>query len=729
MKDRLKRLRHFRISTLLYLGFGGAVALTMAASLVGWFSFNRVGEAQSQVNEDSIPEMAAAFGVAEYSSVLVAAAPRLTAASTLEELEATYASISAANQALESQLEVLEEEGSQDNKRFQRIRAHSYTLTSNIEAIRYQHARLFELADRRETLQTELADIRSRLGATVVPAIDDQLFYTVTGYRVLGEPPAPVTEHFSEEEFNRYRLLYELLSDANIAAELLANAFTLTDPEAIEPFRERFESADSRIERNLAALETSPVYADIAPVFARLSELGIGEQSGFTLLSQELRLTEGQRILLEFNRDEAVALVTEVDGLVVEARASAQSATQSATQAILTGRTLLLAISAISVGGAFLIAWLLVGRVLLRRIGMVSEWMRRMADGDLEVSVEVGGNDEVTDMATALEVFRRHAVEVQRLNLVEKLAEDLQGKNGELEQALVDLQQAQDQIVAQQKLASLGELTAGVAHEIRNPLNFVKNFSESSAELITEMQELLEEEGDEIDAKQRDLIREITEDLTTNLERIRNHSDRANRIVHDMLMMSRGSGDAQATDINNLLDEHARLAYHSVRATDPDFQLDLRQELDPDLGEMEVVPQELGRVFLNMVSNACYATNEKQQAARASGESYYPTLQLTTRRGEGQVEISIRDNGNGMPPEIVEKIFNPFFTTKPANEGTGLGLAISSDIVRQHGGAIRVNSEPGEFTEMVVELPLSRPTAPAEAEAEAEMAEEVAAEP
>ena len=151
--------------------------------------------------------------------------PRLTAASTLEELEATYASISDANQALESQLEVLEEEGSQDNKRFQRIRAHSYTLTSNIEAIRYQHARLFELADRRETLQTELADIRSRLGATVVPAIDDQLFYTVTGYRVLGEPPAPVTEHFSEEEFNRYRLLYELLSDANIAAELLANAF------------------------------------------------------------------------------------------------------------------------------------------------------------------------------------------------------------------------------------------------------------------------------------------------------------------------------------------------------------------------------------------------------------------------------------------------------------------------------------------------------------------------
>ena len=241
-----------------------------------------------------------------------------------------------------------------------------------------------------------------------------------------------------------------------------------------------------------------------------------------------------------------MALVAEVDGLVVEARASAQSATQSATQAILTGRTLLLAISAISVGGAFLIAWLLVGRVLLRRIGMVSEWMRRMADGDLEVSVEVGGNDEVTDMATALEVFRRHAVEVQRLNLVEKLAEDLQGKNGELEQALVDLQQAQDQIVAQQKLASLGELTAGVAHEIRNPLNFVKNFSESSAELITEMQELLEEEGDEIDAKQRDLIREITEDLTTNLERIRNHSDRGqphcSRYADDESRFRRRSG-------------------------------------------------------------------------------------------------------------------------------------------------------------------------------------------
>ncbi len=725
MKDRLKRLRHFRIATLLYFGFGGAVALTMAASLVGWFSFDRVGDAQSQVNQESIPEMAAAFSVAEYSSALVAAAPRLTAAETPQDLEAIYANISEAHQSLDSELEALEEEG-QGNNRFQRIRAHSYSLISNFDAIRYQRTRLFELAKRREILQGELADVRSRLEATLVPAIDDQLFYTVTGYRELGEPPAPTTEHFSEEEFNRYRLLYELQSDANIATELLANAFTLSDSAAIEPFRERFESANNRIRRNLAALETSPVYGEVAPVLTQLSELGLGEQSGFALLHQELRLAEGQRDLLRLNQDEVVALVAEVDSLVVEAQASAQSSTQASTQAILTGRTLLLAISAVSVGGAVLIAWLLVGRVLLRRIEMVSDWMRRMAGGDLEMSVEVGGNDEVTDMAAALEVFRRHALEVQRLNLVEKLAEDLQGKNSELEQAMVDLRQAQDQIVAQQKLASLGELTAGVAHEIRNPLNFVKNFSESSAELLTELQELLEEGADGSGDDQRGLIREIAEDLTDNLERIRNHGDRANRIVHDMLMMSGGTGEFRPTDINNLLDEHSRLAYHSARATDPEFQLDLRQDFDPELGEMEVVPQELGRVFLNMVSNACYATNEKQLAARETGEAYHPTLELTTRRGESLAEICIRDNGSGMPPEVIEKIFNPFFTTKPANLGTGLGLAISNDIVRQHGGRIRVNSEPGRFTEMLIELPLA---APMGRTLGADIAEGVAAEP
>ena len=369
-------------------------------------------------------------------------------------------------------------------------------------------------------------------------------------------------------------------------------------------------------------------------------------------------------------------------------------------------------ISAISVVGALLIAWLFVGRVLLRRLGMLSDWMRRMAGGDLEARVEIGGRDEVADMAAALEVFRRHALEVQRLNLVERLAQELQGKNEELEKALEDLGRAQDQIVVREKLAALGELTAGVAHEIRNPLNFVKNFSEASEELIDELKEVLEESGEKLDDEQRSLLAEISGDLVDNLGRIRSHGDRANRIVHDMLMMGRHSAEVLKVEINGLLEEYARLAYHSTRASDPEFQLDMQFDLDPQMGELEVIPQDLGRVFLNMVANACDATDEKRRgggAGEMEGGPYQPTLWIASKRDAERAVIRIKDNANGMPAEIVEKIFTPFFTTKPAGKGTGLGLAMSADIVREHGGTIQVNTEPGRFTEMVIDLPLDPP--------------------
>ena len=492
-----------------------------------------------------------------------------------------------------------------------------------------------------------------------------------------------------------------------MSTQLLASAFTLSEASLVEPLRERFEAVASRIERNLSVLESSPLHDELAPVFARLIELGVGETSGFNLLVQELQLSERQRELLEGNQDIAIDLVAEVDGLVSTAQMNTEDATMASSDAILTGRNLLLAISAISVGSALLIAWLFVGRVLLFRLEQLSLWMRRMASGDLETTVDIGGKDEVADMAAALEVFRRHALEVQRLNLVEKLADELKGKNEQLESVLEDLRQAQDQIVMREKLAALGELTAGVAHEIKNPLNFVKNFSEVSEELIDELKEAMEDFAEQIPEDDRSYIDEITGDLTSNLKRIQSHGNRANRIVHDMLQMGRGSGDLQPTEINGLLEEYARLAYHSARATDSEFQLDIVHDLDPEMGDVDVIPQDLGRVFLNMVSNACYATDEKRSSAQV--DDYGPTIWLKTRRGEEQIEIRIKDNGSGMPPHVVEKIFNPFYTTKPTGEGTGLGLAMSSDIVREHGGTIQVETEPGEFTEMIITLPLEPP--------------------
>ena len=698
----------FRISTQLYVVIGGAVAMTVAASLVGWFSFNQVGEVQSRVNEGSVPELEAAFGIAQHSNTLVTAAPRLTSAADARDLGEVAALIEDAHSALEGEIDTLEERGTGD-ARVQRIRDHANSLVLNIQLITDSMDELFIVTEQRDALRDQLTTVNTRLDATVVPAVDNQYFYTLTGFRNPGEPPAIPQFYFTEDEVSLYRSLAEVQADANVATQLLVSVFSLSEAPLIEPLRERFEAIASRIDRRVDSLQDNQVRAVLIPIFTWLFDLGMGEGNGFDLRARELELLQSQQSLLATNRNIAVELVDEVDGLVNAAHLSVQAATEASTQAILTGRTLLLAITAISVAAAMLISWQFVWRILLRRLGMLSDWMRRMARGDLEAQVEIGGRDEVADMAAALEVFRQHALEIQRLNLVEQLAQELQGKNEELESVLADLQRAQDQIVMREKLAALGELTAGVAHEIRNPLNFVNNFSEVSAELLQELNEILEEGGETLNEEQRGLIQDISQDLSSNLERIRTHGSRANRIVHDMLMMGRGSGEHRSTDINGLVDEYSKLAYHSARATNTEFQLDLQQDFDPDVGELDVIPQDLGRVFLNMVSNSCHATHEKRIAGVEAGngsEAYFPTVWLTTRRNEEQIEVRIRDNGNGIPDDVIDKIFNPFFTTKPTDQGTGLGLAISSDIIRQHGGAIRATSEPGEYTEMIIDLPL-----------------------
>ena len=727
MSGWAKRLieSRFRIATQLYLGLGGAVALTIVATLVGWFFFDRVSDLQSRVNEGSVPEMAAAFGVAQLSGTLVAAAPRLTAAATPADFAQTATEIAEDRQVFEAAVADLH---NADEERFARIRDRGGALTANLAAIEDSVAKRFLLGERGDALLAEIATLQKTFNDLLIPAIDDQLFYAMTGYRALGAPPSPRDSHLSEAEFARYRHLAGLQANATIAIQLLTGAFNISDAPLLEPSRERFESAVGKIERSLAAVGTGALRDRLGPAFARLVELGLGTSLGFDLRAQEIALARRQSDLLTRNRELAIELVAEAEGLVDAASANAEEATHASTQAILTGRNLLLALSVISVVGAVLIAWLFIGRVLLRRLARLSERMRRMAGGDLEAEVDIRGRDEVSDMAAALEVFRRHALEVQRLNLVEKLADELKGKNAQLEDALASLHRAQDQIVMREKLAALGELTAGVAHEIRNPLNFVKNFSEVSEELLEELLEELqaarESDGkdEKEDEKRRALIDEITSDLTGNLKRIREHGERANQIVQHMLAMGRGSGERQPTNINALLDEHARLAYHSARANDPDFQLRIEHDLDPALGELDVMAQDLGRVFLNMVGNACYAVDERRRAAEAAdegdGERYEPTVTLATKRAAENVEIRIRDNGNGIPPDVVDKIFNPFFTTKPTDQGTGLGLALSSDIVRQHGGEIRVESEPGAFTEMIVILPLTPPPASADEDEE-----------
>jgi two-component system NtrC family sensor kinase len=272
------------------------------------------------------------------------------------------------------------------------------------------------------------------------------------------------------------------------------------------------------------------------------------------------------------------------------------------------------------------------------------------------------------------------------------------------EKALQELQVAQDRLVQTEKLASLGQLTAGIAHEIKNPLNFVNNFSALSAELVDEMTDVFQNSALD-EASRRKELDEIRELLKSNLDKVVQHGKRADAIVKNMLLHSReGSGEHRVVDINALVEESLNLAYHGARAEKQGFNITMERSLDPAAGEVDLFPQDITRVLLNLISNGFYAATKRK--TQADHDGYEPTLAASTRSLGDQVEIRIRDNGTGIPPEVKEKMFNPFFTTKPAGEGTGLGLSISHDIiVKQHGGAIEVDTEPGEYTEFRIVLP------------------------
>lgn len=313
----------------------------------------------------------------------------------------------------------------------------------------------------------------------------------------------------------------------------------------------------------------------------------------------------------------------------------------------------------------------------------------------------------------ALEVQRLIAEQKEReLVLTEKIkaqleievadrTADLVKQKEELEKALNNLKATQEQLILAEKMASLGELTAGIAHEIQNPLNFVNNFSELNHELLVELEQAA-------DTGDTDEIKEIIQDLKSNEEKIASHGRRAEGIVKSMLQHSRKeSGKKESTDINKLADEYLRLSYHGLRAKDKSFNATYKTDFDPDLPQLEVVTQDIGRVLLNLINNAFYAVGGKEakEAAQSRGGEYVPTVTVTTKKLPKKVEIRVIDNGPGIPDEIKDKIFQPFFTTKPTGQGTGLGLSLSYDIVKGHGGELRLQSDMGKGTEFVISLP------------------------
>ncbi len=283
--------------------------------------------------------------------------------------------------------------------------------------------------------------------------------------------------------------------------------------------------------------------------------------------------------------------------------------------------------------------------------------------------------------------------------VTQRTAEILKQKE-ELESALEELKSTQSQLIHSEKMASLGELTAGIAHEIQNPLNFVNNFSEVNKELIEELKEEMKRGANADPGLQEELLT----DLSQNLEKINFHGKRADAIVKSMLQHSRANtGQQEPTDINALADEYLRLSYHGIRAKDKIFNASINTSFDENIGKVNVIPQDIGRVLLNLYNNAFYAVAEKKQQ---HPQDYDPTVTLTTQKINNKIEIRVKDNGNGIPQKVLDKIFQPFFTTKPTGQGTGLGLSLSYDIIRAHGGEIKVDTTEGTGTEFIINLPI-----------------------
>ena len=719
--------RRFRlgIGPQLYIGLLGGVLLTLSASLVAYFSFHQIVQHGSRLTETSIPNLSSAVDAARQSSVVVNGALRLISASSLQE-HGTVAEELAREQSALSNL--IQELASQTafGEQTRLIEDHLAELSVHLELIQQSAARRLVIAQTLEGLKQELAETNRRIEQSIVALIDDQEFYLVEGLRRLQDQPSPINERASETELAYARDLTSLNHQANLAVLLLSNALALSDRGLLPPLRERFRSTVQNFRRAYARLSARIPDSVLGTDLERLAQMGEADEgsaplreeslpslasavinTGIIPLREEtlLRLEQEQAALAK-GREASGLLLTEVNTLVEEINDEAVESSNAAQSAAQTGRLILGVLNVLTISGALLIGWLFVGRYMIRRLVGLATAMRSMAGGDLEVPVEVKGNDEVTDMANALEVFRRYALEVQRLNLVEKLAQELDAKNHTLEQTLEHLEQAQEQIVAEQKLASLGQLTAGVAHEIKNPLNFVSNFSEVSVELVDEIEEVMEEaESGEVELSEE--ITPILSDLRLNLQKVKEHSQRADGIVRSMLEHSRGGpGDWRETDLNALLKQYVDLSYHAVRARNTDFNVTLTQDLDPEMGMLTIVPQDIGRVFLNLVNNACQALDEKRQT---SDGGFEPELRITSRRLEDHAEFDIRDNGPGIPEELRERIFEPFVTTKKPGEGTGLGLSLTMDILTRHGGSIHLDTEEGVFTEMRVILPLEPP--------------------
>ena len=497
--------------------------------------------------------------------------------------------------------------------------------------------------------------------------------------------------------------LAELVDHIALNRDALSEANTVASE-----LRSRVEAASASAGANQAALAvlSRAFLASDEPELDRMWDefAGLSVTGGVnTSLGEEVYVARGQQLaLLSRDRELAVAfdgasasLTNSVSGLVVGAQVESSAALESSARSFDEGRLLLAMISVASVVAATLAAWLWVGNGLVRRLSRLSERMRGMAAGDIETPIPEVSRDEVGELAGTLEVWRQQALEVQRLNLVERLY-------GELREANAELERMQERLVAQGKLAALGELVSGVAHEISNPLNFVKNFTEGSLESYKELTEVLNDYRSQMKEDDVALLDEISEDLTDSLQRVHSNGTRAYAIVERMSGLGVVGGELVPTDLNNVLQTAVQTGCDTFRANWEDFDVKPQFDLDNSVDRIPLVAHDFSEAVVNLVTNACYAMRQRRET---QGDGFEPVLTVSTRLVEGEVAIRVRDNGIGIADDVLERIFDPFFSTREGIMGAGLGLPIAADVARRAGGDLSVDTVYGEYAEFTLTLP------------------------
>jgi signal transduction histidine kinase len=697
-------------------GIGAVAALVAGAAI---YAFVEVGHSLVLIDRRVDPILAS-VEVSRTVERIVTAASALSAATTEQRREHLFAKLSHQSAKLRSFLTELHN-GGISPEQLTPIEGNAVRLSANLTALDADVRLRLQLIGRIKDLTQRVFDINEETQRLLGPTLlvyDSQLDHLAKLLTGIGQPPEPRAEDLRPliAGLVAARPVQKVQQQASDAADTLAQA-------AVTEQKQRLLILSFQLRRTIGELEKGAQTLDpkLQPLFLaqvdKFKTLVDGPSSIPQLRQRELELIADAGQLLAENETLSTQLTDAAEQLVDATKREVRGATASALRIQRLSTAAISVLLALGFVGSVLIVWLYVGRSIVRRLNLMSGAMFAIAGGGREIAVPVTGSDEIAAMGRAVEVFRQNAIErdallAERAAAADRLEKQVEERTAELraardaaERALGELQAAQASLLHAQKMAALGQLTAGIAHEIKNPLNFVNNFAGLSVELLDELKEVAAPAVAALGGETRAEIDEIVGMLTGNLEKIAEHGRRADGIVKSMLAHSRGgSGERQDVDINSLIEETLNLAYHGARAQDQNFNVTLERDLDHSIGPIELVPQDVTRVFLNLFGNGFYAANKR--CNEGGNPEFTPRLKVTTCDLGREVEIRVRDNGTGIPPEYREKLFQPFFTTKPTGEGTGLGLSISYDIVtQQHGGTIEVDSSFGEFTEFTIRLP------------------------